>query len=107
MENGVRALVHENQFLRLTGAVNELEAELFLRRAIDALQIFDNVPGQAPLGGYLLDRCARSFSFSLQTVSSTSLSGSSTSVAFTVNGFVYITGSSIVTVRSMWPKSRR
>ena len=61
----------------------------------------------APLAGYLFDRRARSFSFSLQTVSSTSLSGSSTSVAFTVNGFVYMMGSSIVMVRSMWPTSRR
>ncbi len=54
-----------------------------------------------------LSRCTRSFSFSLQTDSRMSVSGCSSSVTVMVKGVVYILGSSMVTLRSMWPKSRR
>src|SRR5262252_7363105 len=56
---------------------------------------------------FYLSRRARSFSFSLQTDSRMSVSGSSSSVTLIVNDWVYIFGSSTVTLRSMWPKSRR
>jgi len=56
---------------------------------------------------HYLSMWARSFSFSLQTDSRMSVFGSSSSVTLMVNGFVYILGSSTVTLRSMWPKSRR
>ena len=47
--------------------------------------------------GFYFSMCARSFSFSLQTYSSMSVSGSSRSRHLDGNGFVYISGSSIVT----------
>jgi hypothetical protein len=56
---------------------------------------------------YCFWRWARSFSFSLQNDSRTSLSGTRSSVTFTVIGLRYILGSSMVTCRSIWPKSRR
>lgn len=56
---------------------------------------------------YGLARWARSFSFSLQMDSRTSLSGTRSKVTLIVNGLVYILGSSTVMLKSMWPKSRR
>jgi hypothetical protein len=56
---------------------------------------------------YWLGKCGRSFSFSLQNDSSMSLSGIRSSVTFTLKGLKYILGSSMVTCRSIWPKSRR
>jgi len=47
---------------------------------------------------------ARSFSFLLQTVSRTSLSGSRIVVTFTVTGLVYSLESSTVICTSLWPK---
>jgi hypothetical protein len=58
-------------------------------------------------GFYCFSRWTRSFSFSSQTYSRMSLSGTRTSVTLTVNGLVYIFGSSIVRLRSICPKSRR
>jgi hypothetical protein len=56
---------------------------------------------------YWLGKWERSFSFSLQNNSSMSLSGIRSSVTFTVKGLKYILGSSMVTCRSIWPKSWR
>jgi hypothetical protein len=51
--------------------------------------------------------CGRSFSFSEQTDSATSLSGTKISVYLMLKTRVNILGSSSVIWRSKWPKSRR